>query len=170
VFNRSVREHDATVIKNGQQIRINFEPIMPNQRISPVNTFGFDAERTEWKNFSVERKTAPDFLFTFSLSGKPLKCGFLCIAPNKEIINELFSYTPPKVDRDWSVVRLYHLRMKHWNAVDDIQVMLNTIGDSEATTDIDFARNSENACNDLNYSLYYLLDAVVHIGSVSALV
>jgi hypothetical protein len=95
--------------------------------------------------------------FTVSLSGKSLECGFLSTAPDGEISNEILNQAVPAepvVDCNWSLVRLYHFRLRRWDHVrDSIQLLLDEIeNDAEAF-------NGENFRSRLQRSrlLYVLL-------------
>ena len=157
VLDKSVKEDNAAV--TGQQILINLEPAKFDSKPASLNTLGFDAERTEWKNFTIKCTSAPDPFFVFSLSGKSSKCGFLSITPNEEISDEVFKQAVqavPEVDCNWSLVQLYHLRLRRWDHIcDTLQIQLNEIEDSRAV-EIGFAKKFRRRLQRSNL-LYVLL-------------
>lgn len=156
VSDKTAKEDPA---QTEQQIQINFEPTKIGSKSSPLGTLGFDAERTGWKNFAIECSTAPGPIFCFCISGKSSPCGFLSIAPDEETSNKVFNQELQAgidTDCDWSLVRLYHLRLKPWRSHfrDDIQVLLDDIEFSE-TVDVGSADNFRNRLQRSN--LVYVL-------------
>lgn len=126
VLDESITEDRKAVTR--QQIRLNSEPTKLSSNLASLNTLGFDAERTEWKNFTVEGTTAPGPIFLFGLSGKSSQSGFLSVVPDEKIWNGVFNRgvrETPEAQSNWSLVRLYHLKLRPWeDGNDELQEIL----------------------------------------------
>ena len=117
----SIEDH---VAPSGQQIRVNRYLTSPEALHLHPSTLGFDAERTLWRNFSGGRTLWRNFsgecsfeanhLF-FGLLGSSQFCGYLSVSPDPEVSTEALNHctgTLHDSDSDWSLVRLYQLRLE----------------------------------------------------------
>jgi hypothetical protein len=110
----------------GQQIRLTLEPKRYKSNPAPFNTLQFDAERTGWNNFTVKNPSA-HHIFYFNRSEYSSYCGILSITPDEETTREVCNNGSP-AHRNWSLVQLYHLRLRRWDHVnDEIQDLLEVI-------------------------------------------
>jgi hypothetical protein len=110
----------------GQHIRINLKTAKFDPNAPSSNTLEFDAERIEWKYFTVEGITknstiknttalGPNFVFGLPGRSSSSECGLLSIAPDEEIRKEVFNQSvqaAPETSSNWSLVRLYKLRLE----------------------------------------------------------
>ena len=134
-LDESANEENAEA--TGQQIRINLQPMNFDPNSDSFNTLVFEAERTQWNNFTVKALTDPGPVFYFGLSGKPTECGFLSIAPDEELVEEVSNQETKKnlgSDCSLSLVRLYRLRLKRCDKMrDETQELLHEIEDTGMT-------------------------------------
>jgi hypothetical protein len=130
--NSSTEDH---VAPSGQQIRVNLCLTSPKALHLHPSTLGFDAERTLWRNFSGECSAGSHYFLNFRFSGSSQFCGYLSVSPDAEVGTEALNHctgTLHDSDSDWSLVRLYQLRLTPWYGIrGHYQEMLWRIGDQE---------------------------------------
>jgi hypothetical protein len=133
VVDKSVKVRNCAEL--GQQVHITLEPAQLASSL-PTSTLSFEAERTEWSNFTIDADLNLHFLknaFVFSLPGEPEACGLLSIPLDGTIIEEVRNQTSPAVSGVWSLVRLYTLRLNPEDEeYDDIRQLRDEIEDREA--------------------------------------
>jgi hypothetical protein len=123
------------VAPSGQPIRVNRYLTSPEALHLHPSTLGFDAERTLWRNFSGECADGSHYLLNFGFSGISQFCGYLSVSPDPEVSTEALNHctgTLHDSDSDWSLVRLYQLRLTPWDGIHGhLEIMLSKLRDHE---------------------------------------